>query len=117
MSSPRKQLQGILTSVDMNIPSTNIDNTICDNLDKMNISDDTNTKTNITSSGNTCANCGKEGSDVLNTCNKCNAVKYCNAACKKKHRKKHKKACERRVAELYDEKLFKQPPPEEDCSI
>ena len=35
-------------------------------------------------------------------------VKYCNAACKKKHRKKHKKACERRVAEMHDEKLFKE---------
>ena len=44
-------------------------------------------------------------------------VKYCNAACKKKHRQKHKKACERRVAELHDEKLFKQLPPNEDCPI
>jgi len=42
---------------------------------------------------------------------------YCNAACKKKHRQKHKKQCERIVAELHDEKLFKQPPPEEDCPI
>ena len=42
---------------------------------------------------------------------------YCNAACKKKHKSKHKKACERRVAELHDEKLFKQPPPNEDCPI
>jgi len=43
---------------------------------------------------------------------------YCNAACKKKHRNKHKKACERRVTELHDEKLFKQPPPQfEDCPI
>ena len=64
-----------------------------------------------------CANCGKEGSDVTNTCNKCKSVMYCNASCKKKHRQKHKKACERRVAELHDEKLFKQPPPEEDCPI
>jgi len=24
-----------------------------------------------------CANCGKEGSDVTNTCNKCNSVMYC----------------------------------------
>jgi len=64
-----------------------------------------------------CANCGKEGSDVTNICNKCNMVKYCNAACKKKHRQKHKKACERRVAELHDEQLFKQPPPNEDCPI
>ena len=78
----------------------------------------------------TCANCGKEGSN-LNICNKCKAATYCNAACKKKHRHKHKVACERRVAELYeeelererraaelyDEKLFKQPPPNEDCPI
>jgi len=63
-----------------------------------------------------CANCGKEGYDVTNTCNKCNSAKYCNAACKKKHRKKHKKECERRVAELHDQLLFKQPP-EEDCPI
>ena len=66
---------------------------------------------------NTCANCGKEGSNVTNTCNKCKGVMYCNAACKKKHRTKHKKACERRVAELHDALLFKQPPPEEDCPI
>ena len=63
-----------------------------------------------------CSNCGKEGSD-LNVCNKCKAVIYCNAACKKKHRTKHKKKCERRVAELYDEQLFKQPPQKEDCPI
>jgi len=66
----------------------------------------------------TCACCGKEGnSDVMNICNKCKAVKYCNAACKKKHRSKHKKACEKRVAELRDEQLFKDPPPNEECPI
>ena len=77
-----------------------------------------------------CANCGKEGNNP-NTCNKCKAATYCNAACKKKHRHKHKEACENRVAELHeevlerekkeaelhDEKLFKQPPPAEDCPI
>jgi len=64
-----------------------------------------------------CANCGKEGNiNNMNICNKCKSVKYCNAACKKKHRKKHKKACERRVAELYDEKLFKEVEPKE-CPI
>ena len=42
---------------------------------------------------------------------------YCNAACKKKHRHKHKIECERRVAELHDEKLFKQPPTLDDCPI
>ena len=78
-----------------------------------------------------CANCGKEGSDVNNRCNKCKMVKYCNAACKKKHRHKHKKECEehlkqvadkrseelRLAAEKHDEELFKQPPPKEDCPI
>jgi len=73
-----------------------------------------------------CANCGKEGSDINNTCNKCKQVKYCNAACKKKHRSKHKKQCDEHLrlaaeqaAKLHDEKLFKQPPPQlhEDCPI
>ena len=72
-----------------------------------------------------CANCGKEGNDVNNTCNKCKMVKYCNAACKKKHRHKHKKECEehlrlaaKHAAKLHDEKLFKQPPlAHEDCPI
>ena len=81
-----------------------------------------------------CANCGKEGSDVNNICNKCKQVKYCNAACKKKHRRKHKKECEEHVrlatekhicfitkelriaAALHDEELFKQTP-SEDCPI
>jgi len=69
-----------------------------------------------------CANCDKEGAN--NVCNKCKQVKYCNAACKKKHRHKHKKECEEnvsqaaeRAAKLHDEELFKQPPPKEDCPI
>ena len=79
-----------------------------------------------------CANCGKEGSNNdMNTCNKCKMVKYCNAVCKKVHKKKHKKDCEeyqrlatekrneelRIAAELHDKELFKQPPPAEDCQI
>jgi len=47
-------------------------------------------------------------------------VKYCNAACKKKHRSKHKKAREehiRRAAELHDKQLFKDHPPNEECPI
>ena len=78
-----------------------------------------------------CANCGKEGDDINNICNKCKQVKYCNAACKKKHRHKHKKECDehfrlasekhkeelKRAAKLHDIELFKQPPPEEDCPI
>ena len=64
-----------------------------------------------------CANCGKEGNN-LNICNKCKEATYCNAACKKKHRSKHKKQCERRVAELHDEALFNEPPPQfGDCPI
>ena len=64
-----------------------------------------------------CANCGKEGIS-LNICNKCKEATYCNAACKKKHRSKHKTKCERRVAEIRDEALFKEPPPQHgDCPI
>ena len=49
---------------------------------------------------------------------KCKDVKYCNATCKKKHRSKHKKQCERRVAEMHEDMLFKEPPPEcGDCPI
>ncbi len=78
---------------------------------------------------NKCANCGKEGAN--NICNKCQSVKYCNAVCKKVHKKKHKTDCEEYVrlaaekrnkelkiaAELHDEKLFKEPPPPDDCPI
>ena len=79
----------------------------------------------VSADNKTCANCGKEGSDVTNTCNKCKMVMYCNAACKKKHRYKHKKDCEEhlrlaaeRETELHDEGLFKQPPlPFGDCPI
>ena len=88
----------------------------CELLNDMSISGDKSAD----SISNTCANCGKEGSEVTNTCNKCKMVMYCNAACKKKHRHKHKKDCEehlRRVAKLHDEVLFKQPPPAEDCPI
>ena len=77
-----------------------------------------NTTEDIISPMTTCANCGKEGDiNSMNTCNKCKFVIYCNAACKKKHRHKHKKACERRVADLHDAKLFKEHPPSEDCLI
>ena len=92
----------------------------CELLNDMSISDNNIAADSIS----TCANCGKEGSGVTNTCNKCKSVMYCNAACKKKHRHKHKKDCEEhlrlaadRAAELHDEALFKQPPPVEDCPI
>ena len=70
----------------------------------------------------TCAACGKEGEeDSMNICNKCKMVHYCNVACKKKHKSKHKKKCDRqckiRAAELYDDTLFKEPSPREECPI
>ena len=77
-----------------------------------------------------CAACGKE-SETLKTCSGCNAVKYCNADCQKGHRKQHQADCKKRAAEfevalfeigkraaeLFDEILFKKPPPREDCPI
>ena len=53
----------------------------------------------------------------MNSCNKCNLVAYCNAACKKRHKSKHKKKCEKQAAELFDDALFKEPPPREECPI
>ena len=76
------------------------------------------TNAEIINTATKCTNCGKEGdSDNMNICNKCDLVQYCNAACKKKHKSKHKKKCERRMAELYDEKVFRDHPPPEDCPI
>jgi len=59
-----------------------------------------------TNSIDTCAACGKEGGDSLKACTACHMVKYCNRDCQIAHRKQHKKACKKRAAELYDEKLF-----------
>ena len=66
-----------------------------------------------------CANCGKgeEESNKLKNCTACMMVKYCNRDCQISHRSQHKKECKKRAAELHDEKLFKQPPPSEDCPI
>ena len=70
------------------------------------------------STNDTCANCGKgeESSGDLKACTACKLVKYCNRDCQIAHRPQHKKACKKRAAELYDEKLFKEPPREE-CPI
>ena len=67
----------------------------------------------IASSGDSvdsCANCGKHGSDAvkLRNCTACRLVKYCGVDCQKAHRKQHKKACKQRVAELKDEELYSQ---------
>ena len=57
-----------------------------------------------------CAGCGvKEDNDIkLKKC-ACHLVRYCSVKCQKDHRPQHKKACKKRVAELRDEILFKQP--------
>ena len=57
-----------------------------------------------------CASCGTVGGDdiKLKKC-ACKLVKYCGVKCQKDHRPKHKKECKKRVAELRDELLFKQP--------
>jgi len=66
-----------------------------------------------------CANCGKgeEAGIDLKACVACKMVKYCNRECQMAHRSQHKKACRKKARELHDEKLFKQPPPLEDCPI
>ena len=93
--------------------TSNEDDLISEMLSQQKIEDLSNNENDVLS----CANCGKEGSN-LNICNKCKEATYCNAACKKKHRSKHKKQCERRVAEMHDEALFREPPPEYgDCHI
>ncbi|KAL7525090.1 hypothetical protein ACHAXR_000857, partial [Thalassiosira sp. AJA248-18] len=63
-----------------------------------------------------CAACGK-GGDGLKACTACKLVKYCNVTCQKAHRPRHKKECKKRASEIFDEALFKTPPPNEDCPI
>jgi len=67
----------------------------------------------------TCANCGKgeEAGNNLKSCTACKLVKYCSRECQIAHRPQHKKECKKKAKELHDEKLFKQPPPLEDCPI
>ena len=92
----------------------------CTSCEQNNVDNITERVEKVAILGNTskCACCGKEGNnDNMNTCNKCKMVKYCNAACKKKHRTKHKKECKKRVAELHDEQLFKDIEPNEECPI
>ena len=51
---------------------------------------------------------GKERRRQAEELHGCFLVKYCSVDCQKAHRKKHKKACKERVAELKDEKLYGQ---------
>eukprot|EP00984_Skeletonema_dohrnii_P009890 scaffold3803_cov95-Skeletonema_dohrnii-CCMP3373.AAC.2 len=57
-----------------------------------------------------CASCGiEEDDDVkLKKC-ACKYVRYCSVKCQKNHRPQHKKECTKRVADLRDKILFKQP--------
>jgi len=71
--------------------SSNIDDidAVAEGMNRVDVSDSNNDDI-FEVSKETCAACGKEGnSDNMNVCNKCHMVKYCNAACKKKHRSKH----------------------------
>ena len=59
-----------------------------------------------------CASCGitEEVDDIkLKKCTACKSVRYCSVKCQWDHRQQHKQACKKRVAELRDEILFKQP--------
>ena len=60
---------------------------------------------------NICAYCGTaEIDDIkLKDCDDCDIVKYCSDECQKDHRTKHEEECKKRVGELKDEILFKQP--------
>jgi len=102
------------------------ENKLCNNLDaQCSISSNSTQGTgSISANNNTdvislCANCGKgeEESVKLKSCTACKLVKYCSRECQIAHRPQHKKECRKRAAELHDEKLFKQPPPKEDCPI
>ena len=44
-------------------------------------------------------------------------VQYCSRDCQVAHRPKHKKACQQRAAELFDEELFQDPPDGPECPI
>ncbi|KAL7529955.1 hypothetical protein ACHAXR_006129, partial [Thalassiosira sp. AJA248-18] len=63
-----------------------------------------------------CAACGK-GGDNLKACTACKLVRYCNVTCQKAHRPQHKKECKKRASEIFDEALFKAPPPTDECPI
>jgi len=110
---PPPRICNMSTSDSCNEGASISNDDVCDVNDKLqNMS--TVDKDNDTS---VCANCGMEGAS--NMCAKCKQVKYCNAVCKKVHKKKHKKDCEEhiRLAAEHEAKLFKEPPVAEDCPI
>ena len=59
-----------------------------------------------------CANCGIPEIDevkFLDDGDGCKSVRCCGDKCHEKHREQHEKECQKRVAELHDNKLFIQP--------
>jgi tetratricopeptide (TPR) repeat protein len=64
----------------------------------------------LESTDEVCASCGQAAVDdvKLKKCG-CKLVKYCSVDCQKNHRPQHKKACKKRLAEIRDDRLFKQP--------
>eukprot|EP00985_Skeletonema_marinoi_P001227 scaffold499_cov67-Skeletonema_marinoi.AAC.1 len=68
-----------------------------------------------------CASCGiAEVDDIkLMECATCDLVRYCSDDCLKDHIPQHKEACKKRMAELRDELLFRQPESTDrgDCPI
>ncbi|KAL9186754.1 hypothetical protein ACHAXT_010474 [Thalassiosira profunda] len=63
-----------------------------------------------------CAACGTAG-EGLKKCVACKTVRYCNRECQIAHRPAHKRACKQKAAELFEEALFRPPPPREECPI
>jgi hypothetical protein len=58
-----------------------------------------------------CASCGAtENEDIkLTKCTSCELVQYCSVKCQQEHLPKHEQACKKRVGEIREEILFKQP--------
>ena len=58
-----------------------------------------------------CASCGIAQDDEvkLKDCAGCDIVRYCSDACQRDHKSEHEEECKKRVAELRDELLFRQP--------
>ena len=56
-----------------------------------------------------CASCGNgKGDNVkLKTCTACKLVRYCSVQCQKNHRPQHKTACNRRAAQIEEERSAK----------
>ena len=58
-----------------------------------------------------CASCGIPECDVikLKECTACDLVRYCSNGCQREHKLQHEEDCKKRVAEIRDELLFRQP--------